>query len=573
MNVNVMIAKMLTAIDIYFSRGCRWSMLVIFALLVLAWIGVFILGLAGYSGSKLLYIVFSLAATILLISGFFQRTSYSYLFLSVFLWLGFWFKLTIHSVLNYPFVEPVGSFLGMNGAWDDVLIIATVAFCGVFIGYIALVRFRLWLGLTRSAAVDSVVPIWYPKVRKWLWLILVVLIFILMILNIQLGIQQIGLAPRTVLFWPMNAVVSWLLNIGFATAVAVLLWWDIALRSSVSISVYVVIVEAFCSSVSVMSRAVYVFHSIPQLFAIGRFRERLLGWSYVRSALLGIVFVIMLIVSISAVSSFRNYLYQSDVYSSTAYQEIYTPWEVTMGEIGVVEGLLRNASPEERKLLLVRLEKLHLKRLSYEQAMGVEKARIRDAMSSNYAQTLVLLNEFGYQVTDGFTKRILQLVADRWIGLEGVMAVQAYQDKSVGLLWRALSGTQIVEGGGDIYQEISKSIYLKTVDPKFKFRTLPGAVAFLYYSGSLLIVFIGMAMFACAVVCIEEAVWLLTKNPIICSLYGAEVANNVAQFGGVPRNNLNYYAILMFGVLLVWLFNSNIFLNVLIKLKIYNDSV
>lgn len=83
------------------------------------WLILFMLGLSGYSGSIITYVLFSIITGAMLVTGFRQKISYGYLFLTVFLWLGFWLKLTIHTVLSYPFVEPVGSFLGGAGAWDE----------------------------------------------------------------------------------------------------------------------------------------------------------------------------------------------------------------------------------------------------------------------------------------------------------------------------------------------------------------------------------------------------------------------------------------------------------------------
>lgn len=102
---------------------------------LVAWLMLFTLGLVGYSGSKIAYALFSMATGAMLLTGLRQTTSYGYLFLKAFLWLGFWLKLTIHTVLSYPFVEPaVGSFLGGAGAWDEVLNTASVASLGVMLG-------------------------------------------------------------------------------------------------------------------------------------------------------------------------------------------------------------------------------------------------------------------------------------------------------------------------------------------------------------------------------------------------------------------------------------------------------
>ena len=192
-------------------------------------------------------------------------------------------------------------------------------------------------------------------------------------------------------------------------------------------------------------------------------------------------------------------------------------------------------------------------------------------MKSSSAQSQILLNEFGYQITGGSAALMLQLSVDRWIGLEGLMAVQSYPEKNRSLLWQALN-EKPEAGKPDIYQTVSNSIYLKSDGTKFRFATLPGAAAFLYHSGSLSIVLLGMVIFSLGVLAIEFAINALTVNPILCSLYGVVMASNVAQFGGAPRLSLPYFFMLGCGILMVWVVQTRLFTQVLHKLKLLNTT-
>lgn len=546
-------------------RGNHFFSKLLIAGLVL-WLVLFSIGLVGYSGSRAAYALFSIVTGTMLLTGFRQVSSYGYLFLTVFLWLGMWLKATIHTILSYPFVEPVGTFVGGAEAWDDVLYVATVASLGVMVGKVVfdLMTSRITL---RRQAITPAFPQWYPKSRKWLWIALSFTAAAAILINLKYGVHLIGLAPRTVLMWPLNAIVAWLLNIGLATGIAVLLWWDIALKKNLTIPVYAIIAEALISSVSILSRAVYVFHAIPQLWALYRLKHISLGWSRAKVALLGVLFVAFLVVSISAVTTFRNYLYQSSAYSSTAYQVAVTQSEVVVGAIAEVQLKIKNSSPAESQTLKIRLRELEAEELKLKLRVAKEKAKSIEAMKSGSAQSRILLNEFGYQVTGGFSALILQLSVDRWIGLEGLMAVQSYPEKNMGLFWRALSEIPAA-GKADTYQVVSNSIYLKSDATKFRFATLPGAAAFLYYSDSLIVVMLGMVFFSLAVLVVELLIIILTANPILCSLYGAVMANNVVQFGVSPRQTLPYFFMLACGILLVWLVQSRFFTQILCMLKI-----
>lgn len=58
------------------------------------WLVLFLTGLFSYAGSKSVFIIFSIVFLTMLLSGVYKQRGYGYLFLVVFLWLGFWFKLT-----------------------------------------------------------------------------------------------------------------------------------------------------------------------------------------------------------------------------------------------------------------------------------------------------------------------------------------------------------------------------------------------------------------------------------------------------------------------------------------------
>jgi hypothetical protein len=82
------------------------------------------------------------------------------------------------------------------------------------------------------------------------------------------GVQQIGLTARTIFPWPLNAVIALLVSIGGAMGVVTLLWWDVSLKKSPWAGMFFILMEAFLSTTSLLSRGVFLFHSIPPLLAL-----------------------------------------------------------------------------------------------------------------------------------------------------------------------------------------------------------------------------------------------------------------------------------------------------------------
>ena len=91
-------------------------------------------------------------------------------------------------------------------------------------------------------------------------------------------------------------------------------------------------------------------------------------------------------------------------------------------------------------------------------------------------------------------QRISHLVVDRWIGIEGVMAVVAYPKKNIELFVYALQERR-VRGKSDIYtSNISQSGFFDSDAKKYQYASIPGPIAFFYYTGSLLLLVVGVVI-------------------------------------------------------------------------------
>ena len=539
-------------------------------------------GLITYPGSAATYAVFTLIFMLTLASSFYGKFSYSYFFLVIFIWLGFWLKLTVHSIFDYTYVEPTGIFDGSSSSWDEVLWVAVAAGIGVMAGRLAYARLVQSSSSEETSTVAA--PAWYPELRNWAWAITLLIVIAIAAANAFYGIQQIGLVPRTVLPWPSNAVIAWMTSIGSAMGVSTLVWWDIVSKRKFSISMYAILMEACLSTVSLLSRGIYIFHTIPQLLSLYRCRRILTGTSSRQVIVLGVVFVGLFIGTLAVINVLRGYLYphQGLIISTSVNQTRLTQVEVLNGKIPEIERMMASVdtSPEE----LRRFYKLHgLKadvplevqrqqfietRAKFAKALTEEEVRGKQIANSTVGQLKVLMEELAYQLKGGAIERTSQLLVDRWVGLEGVMAVQSYGQKGSALLLEGITEKREI-GKVPLYQEICRSHY-RLMDAKtWQFGSLPGASAFLYYSGSVWIVMLGMAVLCFVLLVLERFIYVLTRNPILCALLGFNLANFVAQLGMTPRQDLPFYAMMFGGVLAIWLVQSGNIESGFAKLKLY----
>lgn len=281
-------------------------MLVYFSLFA-AWFILFIMGAVHYKGTTYIYVLFSLIYLALIVSGFFWRVTYGYTFFSVMLWLGFWLKTVLHLLLDYPFVEPTGLFNDSGKEWDEVLFVATIGALGTIV---ARIIYSIFIGGRSTINIDICPPPpeWYKPYRVFLWSALTACMIFFSLLNIVFSFQQIGLVPKTII-WPLNSIFSWLLSTGFAIAVATLLWWEFSLKRTNINFIYFLLLEAATSSVSLLSRGLYIFHIIPIFFSI--FSNRKLAKTFTTrwsALLLGSTLIIYLF-CYPIINSVRDYHY------------------------------------------------------------------------------------------------------------------------------------------------------------------------------------------------------------------------------------------------------------------------
>lgn len=437
----------------------------------MVWLITMLTGLVFYTGSSFVYLLFSIVFLALLVDGLMRGESLGYKFFTLFLWLGFWLKFVVHLLLKYPFLEPVGYFDDNPASWDKVLLVSSMGAFAVLVSA-TLISSRKTSHVNKMLASSSYAPRWYLPLRHWLWGGVFVAIFLIPSLNIFYGLFQIGLIPKLVLPWPLNGLTAWLLGFGLLMVLYTLVFWDQSLKLSWKIGFLGVLAESLLSGLSVLSRSIYLFHSIPYLYEL--FKSRLAPkLTLSMKGSICVVWLLFFVASISAVTMMR-------------YSDL---------------------SPIDA--------------------------------SSDKSITLTNTDFFG--VADKVSRRVASLIVDRWIGIEGVMATVAYPAKSVELFQYALQERR-VKGELDIYTQKIANTKLSDADiQKYQYATIPGGIAFFYYTGSVLCVFIGMVLLTCLIFVTEKVVFILTKNPYFCAFWSMGIAQGMASFGlGIYQTAVYY---------------------------------
>lgn len=174
----------------------------------------------------------------------------------------------------------------------------------------------------------------------------------------------------------------------------------------------------------------------------------------------------------------------------------------------------------------------------------------------NYMRANAVIHPSKEVVGQVFSKNYTSnaLFLDRWVGIEGVMAVAS--NENIGWeLWRDAWKERYVETVQSFYD---KYLIASPYDSNYNhggviekhYISLPGVLAFCFYPGSFLFLFVCLFLLGVLAALVEFSAFKLGGNSLIlCALIAEVVAYRYANFGYVPAQSY-----LLFGTIFINLF-------------------
>ena len=454
-----------------------------------------IFAIVQYPGNKIVFSLFCLA--IFATAAFAVRfpNQYSHFFLSFAWFIGFWVKYVFHQTVGSAYYEPHGLFDGSDPSWDAVFLVIGVGLAGYLAG--RLIALPIVGPATDSLRKRTInVPVWWPSYRTLFWVAAGLLVLAILVANQEFGILVRGYVAKHILPWPLGGLFAWITDIGLALLLALFLAWDRQAGFGIILGFVALCVEGALLSVSTLSRGVYFFHTVPPLVT-----ESVEG-SVDKRRWLPLLLVAVWI------------------------------------SVGV-------AIPSTTTAL----------RLIGHDALPVTPSELVASQSGQFSRN-VDAYDFGIFWQQFVTMSQLLLI-DRWTGLEGVMATVSYPEKSWSLLAEAAAQRRSY-GTVDVYtRKISGSTFSEDDAKTYHFASLAGPVAFFYFSGSLAVVFAGMA-FISLLMSATELFWRwLVRDRVLVAMSGLYLALVVMQFSGGVVQAMTSLAAVTLVFVVVWAIGSN----------------
>ena len=470
--------------------------------IVLTVLSLFLFGFYFYSGSKIIYILFSFLNIYLLIFAFRKKAIFFETFFALLLFLGFWFKLTLTiSFTDGVFREGVGSFDYKPESFDYSLIVSIIGIMPLIIcGHLREFFFYYPKKIKKIQLKNN----FFNKLRKKILLIFIILILSVIILNINFMIYQKGLLPLYNYNFFLSGIVKWMLLFGLTSIASFIIFLESSvLKKIFNFTIIISIIEIFFSSLSMISRGM-IFNSSSIIFGVYKLSKKSGKLLNIKKLTLYILLTFILFyISVISVNYLRvNYFYVGK--SVTEAQKII-PYDETITE--------------------------------------TVKKKEFNIINSN--------NELFY------------LAINRWVGIDAIFAVsQQRKILNYDLLLKALK-EKPNKNEPTFYEKTFKlENFLQGIQyENVKGNTLTGIIAFLFYSGSFTFLFFGMFILNLFATLLEIISFYASRhNLIFTAIIGQVIAFRYIHFGYLP--NQSY---LLLGSIILTILFSAIFVKFFLK--------
>jgi hypothetical protein len=494
----------------------------------------------NYEGNIAVYLLFTVSFNTLLILGFCKHRIFFDTFIGVFFWLGFWLKFSVRiAFMASHFQEPVGRFNFTGGAYDQALLVSS---CGVLALLLAHYTRRSFFSYNRSVGARGLMGCLYGFYRDNRRVILgsfCCFFVIVACANVICGIYQRGTVPRTILPFGMNGIVTWLLLFGLSSFSAVILDCELRQEKNPYTASIIGLLECFFSNSAMLSRGM-ILNGSSLLFGMHETeKRRSLHLGNVFKCTVIVIFGILFVFSVFAVNHIRTYKHAVPIREEGLPDPAARGLQVVpaMGH-RTAKDLIRTAgSPAQIYNPVGRMEPgRHVK-------TGPGESQPRSVEVETDWPTV-----WKYTVAN-----LKLMVIDRWVGIEGAMAVSSYPHLGWGL-WKKAWNERFSHTGTSLYDTaVLSSPYVQLDLAESHFINLPGILAFLFYPGSYLFLLAGMFLAGIFGGAMELFVCRLSGgNIILCALMAQVLAYRYAHFGYAPRQTYMLLGTMVLNVIIIY---------------------
>ncbi len=471
-----------------------------------------------YPGSSLVFLLFDFVWLVILFLCLTRPKSYSWFFIGMMLFLGFWAKAMLYFLVQVFPIEPIGYWIWGESSylWDRVLMVSIVSGIGVMASYF-IVDYLLPFQTKKKVLLKPVIEakFLYFKYKNLVWLFLIISILILNFLNVIGQLNLTALPQKWVLPLHMNALFDWLLIFVTPLCLSLLISWEYDNSSSnFRLLLSIIFLSASLTAITTLSRATYPFWTIPLLivFFSKNASVKNIGSVALRNKSVICTYLILAVITLYSVQKLRAHYYLPQTQEN--HQKTETP-----------------------------------------------------TISHSHQDIKILPTSHAHKIIQTTTPSAPLHISvffpiERWIGLEAIMATTAFQEGGMDFFKTALLEKPSFTDRVGIYTQKVLALDYHPVKNK-SFSSLPGLVGFLNYSQSLPIVFIGIFIISLVLISLEKMSSYFFNSPFLNAQQGI-----ILSYWCVSGLNIPYLGVINF---LECLFVNLVFITVMLAFYYLNS--
>ena len=463
-----------------------------------------IVGTYYYAGNKVNIIIFALLSNLMFLFIFSKKSYFFEIFFGGLLWLGFWYKFFIIIIFkNYQFHEGAGIYNALDfnakiNILDGALMTATFGITGFILACLIKNIFlnNFYNDNEIKKSPENSLDL---KIFSIFCLIFIIIFLTITFSNFFLGIYQRGLLPSFKVHFTISAIYKWLLLFGFSSFVA--FSFIFVLKSKLKTYMFSIfsIIETFLTNISFLSRGMIfnIFAIFIGLYKSNKIFKLKLSLNFFLIYLFGIlIFFYLSVVSV-------NYL--------------------------------------RANIFFVKLDSEYINKQNISKN-NTEISKNNTKIFKKYNTPKKAYLEF------------LSLSQTRWVGIDGLVAVESNNLKSYDLFKQSFK---------DKFDKKKFPFYERKIQNRKKDLknntmqygiTTPGIFAFLYFTGSKFFVFLLTFVLSFLILTIERYIFIIFNNPILCSVLSQVLAYRLIHFGYMPQNTyllLSSFMLTVVGFLII----------------------
>ncbi|WP_227819328.1 hypothetical protein [Mariprofundus micogutta] len=156
-------------------------------------------------------------------------------------------------------------------------------------------------------------------------------------------------------------------------------------------------------------------------------------------------------------------------------------------------------------------------------------------------------------VENNSSNKLADLILDRWVGIEGVMAVASSSSMGWDLWGTAWDEKFDVNQTSFFDKELITSPYRNMDTSKHHYVSLPGIIAFCFYPGSYLFLFISIVLAGLFAAFVELSAYKMGgRNVILCALIAQVIAYRYMSFGYVPARSYMLFGTIYLNLVIIF---------------------